>query len=53
MWTEQVRSMIGTGILETLYMTVVSTVFGYLFGLPMGTPLYHRQRGIEAKQGGI
>lgn len=24
MWTEQVRSMIGTGILETLYMTVVS-----------------------------
>ena len=36
MWTEQVRSMIGTGILETLYMTVVSTVFGYLFGLPMG-----------------
>jgi ABC-type methionine transport system permease subunit len=35
MWTEQVRSMIGTGILETLYMTVVSTVFGYLFGLPM------------------
>ena len=33
MWTEQVRSMIGTGILETLYMTVVSTVFGYLFGI--------------------
>lgn len=36
MWTEQIREMIGTGILETLYMTVVSTLFGYLFGLPMG-----------------
>ena len=40
MWTEQVRSMIGTGILETLYMTVVSTVFGYLFGLPISPLLY-------------
>lgn len=39
MWTEQVREMILNGILETLYMTVVSTVFGYLFGLPMGVLL--------------
>ena len=31
MWTEQVREMILNGILETLYMTVVSTVFGYIF----------------------
>lgn len=54
MWTEQVRSMIGTGILETLYMTVVSTVFGYLFGLPMGILLCITDKeGIEAKQGGI
>lgn len=53
MWTEQVRSMIGTGILETLYMTVVSTVFGYLFGLPMGILLVSQTKRIEAKQGGI
>ena len=36
MWTEQIREMILNGILETLYMTVVSTLFGYVFGLPMG-----------------
>lgn len=35
MWTEQIREMILNGILETLYMTVVSTLFGYVFGLPM------------------
>lgn len=34
MWTEQIREMILNGILETLYMTVVSTLFGYVFGLP-------------------
>ena len=39
MWTEQVREMILNGILETLYMTVVSTVFGYIFVLPMGVLL--------------
>ncbi len=39
MWTEQVREMILNGSLETLYMTVVSTVFGYIFGLPMGVLL--------------
>lgn len=39
MWTEQVREMIINGILETLYMTVVSTVCGYIFGLPMGVLL--------------
>ena len=39
MWTEQVREMILNGILETLYMTVVSTVCGYIFGLPMGVLL--------------
>ena len=39
MWTEQIREMILNGILETLYMTVVSTLFGYLFGLPMGVLL--------------
>ena len=39
MWTEQIREMILNGILETLYMTVVSTLFGYVFGLPMGVVL--------------
>ena len=39
MWTEQVREIILNGILETLYMTVVSTVCGYIFGLPMGVLL--------------
>ncbi len=36
MWTEEVINMIIKGIGETLYMTVVSTVLGYLFGLPLG-----------------
>ena len=39
MLTEQIREMILNGILETLYMTVVSTLFGYVFGLPMGVLL--------------
>lgn len=39
MWTEQIREMILNGILETLYMTVVSTLFGYVFRLPMGVLL--------------
>ena len=39
MWTDQIREMILNGILETLYMTVVSTLFGYVFGLPMGVLL--------------
>jgi D-methionine transport system permease protein len=28
--------LLGTGTLDTLYMTLVSTFFAYLFGLPMG-----------------
>ena len=28
------------GILETLYMTVASTLFAYLFGIPLGVVLY-------------
>lgn len=39
MWTEKVLTMMGNGILETLYMTLMSTFFGYLFGLPMGVAL--------------
>lgn len=40
MWTAQIREMLLNGIFETLYMTIVSTLFGYLFGLPMGILLY-------------
>ncbi|MDD7219700.1 MAG: ABC transporter permease [Clostridia bacterium] len=36
MWDETVVNMIIVGIGETLYMTLVSTAIGYLFGIPMG-----------------
>lgn len=36
MWTPEVNEMILRGIGETLYMTVLSTAIGYLFGLPLG-----------------
>ena len=33
------------GILETLYMTVVSTGFAYILGLPIGVILYVTDKG--------
>ena len=39
MWSSEVNNMILNGILETLYMTLLSTAVGYLFGLPMGVLL--------------
>lgn len=36
MWDNEVIMMIIQGIGETLYMTLISSVLGYLFGLPMG-----------------
>lgn len=39
MWTSEVVSMIVKGIGETVYMTLFSTLVGYLFGLPMGVML--------------
>jgi len=36
MLTPQEINMIIYGIGETLYMTVVSTLFGYIIGLPWG-----------------
>lgn len=36
MWTKEVTWMIIEGIRDTLYMTLASTLFGYLLGLPMG-----------------
>ena len=39
MWTPEVIQMIVDGIGETLDMTLLSTLFGDLFGLPMGVVL--------------
>lgn len=38
-------SEIGRGVLETLQMTLVSTVFAYLFGLPIGVLLVVTEKG--------
>ena len=38
-WTPEIIQMILKGIGETLYMTLMSTALGYLFGLPMGVLL--------------
>ena len=35
MWTSATTDMIITGIGQTLYMTILSTVVGYVFGLPL------------------
>lgn len=39
MWSSEVTTMIINGVGETLYMTLLSTGVGYLFGLPMGVML--------------
>ena len=39
MWTKEVVDMILKGIQETLYMTLLSTLMGYVIGLPMGVLL--------------
>lgn len=39
MWTEEITQMIVNGVWETVYMTLMSTVVGYVFGLPMGVLL--------------
>ena len=39
MWSKEVTQMIISGVGETLYMTLVSTLLGYVFGLPMGVLL--------------
>lgn len=36
----QMIEILSNGIWETLYMTIVSTVFAYLFGIPLGVILY-------------
>lgn len=37
--------ILAKGTLETLYMTVMSTLFSYLFGLPLGVWVYITQKG--------
>lgn len=39
MWSNEVIEMIIRGIGETLYMTLGATLFGYVFGLPIGIVL--------------
>lgn len=39
MWNETVIKMIGVGILETLYMTFMSSFVAYLIGMPLGVIL--------------
>lgn len=39
MWNSQVIIMLLEGIRNTLYMTLASTLFGYIIGLPMGIVL--------------
>lgn len=39
MWTKEMFALMGNGILETLYVTLASTFFGYLFGTPLGIVL--------------
>ena len=46
MWTNEVIMMIVRGIGETVYMTVVSTLLGYVFGLPIGVLLAVTSSGL-------
>ncbi len=39
MWTKEMTLMMWEGTLDTLFMTLLSTFFGYLLGLPMGIAL--------------
>lgn len=39
MWTEEIIQMLVDGVWETVYMTLMSTIVGYVFGLPMGVLL--------------
>ena len=48
MWDSATINMIITGVGETLLMVVLSTAFGYMFGLPLGVILYSSDKdGIK------
>lgn len=44
MLTPELWGLMGTSLLETLYMVVVATVFSYLIGLPIGLALVATER---------
>ncbi len=46
MWNSEIINMLEQGVIDTLYMTLVSTFMGYVIGLPMGIVL-----AITHKQG--
>ncbi|MCH5261799.1 MAG: ABC transporter permease [Lachnospiraceae bacterium] len=39
MWTSEMTLMMWDGIKETLFMTLLSTLFGYILGMPIGIAL--------------
>lgn len=43
--TEQIWQMIGTGVVETLQMTLISTVISYIVGVPLGVLLTVTAKG--------
>jgi D-methionine transport system permease protein len=45
MWDEAMRNMLLQGIGESLYMTLASTLFAYVIGLPLGILLVTSARG--------
>lgn len=45
MWDETMAFMLLEGIRDTLYMTLLSTFFGYVIGLPLGIALTLTDRG--------
>lgn len=48
MWTSELTAMMIEGVGDTLLMTLVSTLFGYILGLPMGIALaVTDQNGIK------
>ena len=52
MWSSTVIEMIQKGILESLYMTLLSTLFAYVIGLPWGVALVvFNQGGLKPKNG--
>lgn len=45
MWNSEMTVMMWDGVKETLFMTLLSTLFGYLLGLPMGIALAVTDQG--------
>ncbi|MGI6571028.1 MAG: methionine ABC transporter permease [Caldicoprobacterales bacterium] len=51
MFDPSVWTMLGQGLLESIYMTLVSTALAYLFGLPLGIALVITDKdGIHPKE---